>query len=173
MPAPDLETERQAVEAAIRAAFAGVDRAGGVSWTEADVIDDWGTDEERAEARALDKERSWESLVDDPTWDHEIGGGRFSFLDPIGFRYYMAPAMIRCARSGHGEFTSYALSVDGNFKRRLVSLFTPAQASATARFIRYMIRVDSRSAEDPLEEWKIAYRLYWKDFDRGSPRAEV
>jgi hypothetical protein len=162
----DLEAERHAVEAAIRAAFKGVDRAGGVSWSQSVIVDNFGTSHEEAAARALDTERSWEQLVDDSAWIEEPGLGGFNFLDPIGFRYYMAPAMIRCARRSYGEFTSFALNIDYKFKRNLVSLFTPAQAHATARFIRFMIRADPEDANGG--DWKIAYKSYWHAFDRGS-----
>ena len=47
-----LKAEQLAVEADIRAAFAGVTREGGVSWTETDAIDYNSTAAEVAEARA-------------------------------------------------------------------------------------------------------------------------
>lgn len=94
------EKDRERLIQRIYAAFRGVTRDGGISWTETGVIDDYGTDEERARARLEDTDRSWEELVDDPRWGPDTGWGGYSFLDAIGFRYYLAPAMVRAVRSG-------------------------------------------------------------------------
>src|SRR5262245_4001453 len=118
-----LKSEQTAVEAEIREAFKGVGRDGGVSWTESINVDlPHGYEDDRAAARAKDVEKCWEDLVDDPAWRHDMGVGGFNFLDPIGYRYYIAPAMIRCAREGGCESTGYALGIVGNFKEDLVSL---------------------------------------------------
>jgi hypothetical protein len=54
-----LAAEQRQLEAAIRDAFRAVDRRGGISWSEADAIDNYASDEERAAARARDTEPSW------------------------------------------------------------------------------------------------------------------
>jgi len=82
--------------------FADVGREGGVSWSETVVLDDRGTDEERAEARAQDTETSWQELIDDSEWQPELSFDWY-FLDAIGFRYYLPAAMIRCVRSGYNN----------------------------------------------------------------------
>lgn len=163
---PEFLLEQLAVEAEIRAAFRGVTREGGISWSEATVIDDYGEEHERAAARLLDREASWESLVDDPSWRHDSHSGGFPFLDPIGFRYYIAAAMVRSVRGLDPEQTGYALSIDSQFNRNLVSLFTPEQARATARFVRFMIAFD-----DPIvcKTWTEAYRVYWRHFEPCPP----
>lgn len=164
---PELRPEQLAVEAEIRAAFRGVTREGGVSWSETDVIDSYGDEKEQDAARALDREICWEELVDDPSsWVDEHGIGSFNFLDPIGFRYYMAPAMIRCTRRLYGEFTSYALMIDSEYTKNRVSLFTPEQARATARFVRFMIAVADDNYGDA---WVDAYRVYWSQFEPSPP----
>jgi hypothetical protein len=81
--------------AEVYAAFKGVTREGGVSWSETRVMDGFGTEEQCVAARASDTEHSWEELVDDPRWRADMGVGGFAFLDAIGFRYYLAPALIR------------------------------------------------------------------------------
>lgn len=166
MPTPDLERERVAVEAAIRTAFKGVDRAGGVSWSESRVIDNSGTPEQKATARAADTEQYWEALVDDPSWNDEPGVGGFNFLDPVSFRYYMAPAMVRCVRRGHGDFISYALTIRSDFKRGLISKFTNAQLRTTARFIDFMHRAEPPNMYGG--EWDDAYKSYWQALDHDS-----
>jgi hypothetical protein len=165
-----LERERQAVEAKIREAFRGVTRTGGITWSESVILDGDGSGRTREQARALDTESRWEDLVDDKDWHHEVGIGGFNFLDPIGFRYYIAPAMIRCIRENGGEFISYALRIDGEFKRDLVSLFDARQSHATARFVRLMIAVHVTNHDDIYgKPWSDAYKIYWKKWDKGTP----
>lgn len=166
---PYLAKEQQAVEAIIRAAFGGVTREGGVSWSESEVIDEYGGAADRAAARERDRESCWEDLVDDPEWEHEAGIGGFYFLDPVGYRYYIAPAMIRCARIGYGEFIGYALTIDNEFMQSLVTLINPDQRSAIARFVRFMITTHD-AADDEIygRSWKEAYQLFWKEWDTGS-----
>lgn len=89
---------REALIREIYTAFAGVSREGGVSWSEAYVIDMNGEEGERRIDRAQDKDTRWEELVDNSDWDMERGIGGWSFLDPIGFRYYLPAAMIRLLR---------------------------------------------------------------------------
>ena len=98
-----LREEATRVEDHIRRVFKGVKRDGGISWSGALVVDRRGSDDEIAAAALQDRESCWENLVDDPEWDEEPGMGGFNFLDPIGFRYYIAPAMIRCTRRGGGS----------------------------------------------------------------------
>jgi hypothetical protein len=162
-----LRREQASVESQIREAFRDVTREDGTSWSESVIVDGDGSGRTREQARAEDTERCWEELVDDASWDHEAGMGGFNFLDPIGFRYYIAPAMIRCLRDGYGESIAYALTVDGDFKRGLVSLITPRQAHVIARFVRFMIAVHSAIGDDIYREpWADAYKMYWRQWDR-------
>lgn len=161
-----LQRELAAVEAEIRSAFHGVTREGGVSWTEAAAID--GTPElpDEQAARAMDTERGWEELVDDPAWIHEPGIGGLNFLDPIGFRYYLAPAMIRCCREGWGEFTAYAMRLLGEYAEEQASLVTPEQAAAVIRFLRCMRALDQARASVCVDEaWSNALTS-WERWDR-------
>lgn len=161
--------EQAAVEAQIREAFRGVTREGGVSWSEAKVVDLYGYDHERVAARAKDTERRWEDLVDDRAWEHEVGVGGFNFLDSIGYRYYIAPAMIRCIRRGGGEFISYALRIDNDFKRDLACLINPKQAHAIARFVRLMVAIHADAGDDIYgPAWTDAYTSHWRAFDKGN-----
>jgi hypothetical protein len=168
MVPPHLIPEQAAVEAAIRAAFKGVGRAGGVSWSEAWIIDDYGNEEECAAARARDTERSWEDLVDDPNWDDERGVGGFSFLDAIGFAYYIAPAMVRDVRRGCSAYLAFTLDI-GGFRRTQVAALDEAQGAAIARFLRFMIATCEADGDDDIgvESWRRAYDSHWRQFDRG------
>lgn len=168
-PLPDhLFRAAQEVEAAIRSAFRGVTREGGISWIESESIDlNWCQRDERA--RTNDKEQSWEILLDDPNWCHESGIGGFNFLDAIGYRYYIAPAMIRCMRDRSGEFTAYALTIDGDFAERRASAINPGLAAAIACFLRFMCAVHSFKHDHIYGEiWRDAYIRHWRQFDPGS-----
>lgn len=74
----------------ITAAFDGVRRENGVSLSEAQVVDDYGSEEERAEARKQDTEKRWQDV---PEKDIAYGHISLAYFDEIGFRYYI-PAYI-------------------------------------------------------------------------------
>ena len=102
---------REEVTAQIRCAFDGVAR-GAITLHEARVIDFYGTDEERQEARAQDTEACWQQV---PATAIEAHWQIFPFLCPESFRYYL-PAYLCFALhqpdSLAAEFTLYALDCD-------------------------------------------------------------
>ncbi len=155
----NLQVERDDLIEAIYVAFAGVTRQGGVSWSEANVLDNYGSMEERLAARAGDKDTCWQALVDDPEWnpDHTH---HFSFLDAIGFRYYLAPAMIRGIRASTSEIAFHLTLQKGKLKgyiSRKWSLLKPDQLRCVKRFITYMDAVE----EGCCGEWADAFYSYW------------
>lgn len=90
------DAERAAkLEREVRRAFAGVTREGGMSWTDAWAFDGG---ERAASPTFPDGERSWEELIDDRRWDPDVQR-LFPFLDPIGARYYLGPALVRALRA--------------------------------------------------------------------------
>lgn len=153
------------MEAEIRKAFSGVTREGGISWSEADAMDAYAMPAERAAARARDTENRWEELVDDPRWRDDLGAGGFSFLDPIGYRYYLAPVMIRCARRGYSDLLPSPLVLTKAHAKKGVELLTPEQAAAVARFIRLMLET---ADEHDAGEWREAYESGWCNLARMS-----
>ncbi|MBY0312187.1 MAG: hypothetical protein K2W85_08965 [Phycisphaerales bacterium] len=168
--AKHIQRERQAVEAQIREAFRGVTRDGGVSWRESMVIDGYGSSLDQEQARALDTERRWEDLVEDPAWIHEPHEGGLTFLDPIGFRYYIAPLMIRCIRENGGDHVSFNLERESEWALEQSSLLNAQQAHVIARFIRLMITVHLDNDDDIYgRHWIDAYKKRWRRHDRGTP----
>jgi hypothetical protein len=174
MSRDELDVERDALIGQIKDAFRGVSRDGGVSWREASVIDDYGSDDERDAARALDTEKTWMELLGPGAWEWRPGS-QLSFLDPIGFRYYLAPAMILCAEGTLDINIQFHLQRPPTAWEGLVrdswSLFNRKQTLAIGRFLRFMIRVDKlRWADAALEldelddpmGWREAYEGYWK-----------
>jgi len=75
----------------IDAAFAYVPLGNGVSLGEADVIDDYGDDEQRAAAREHDELHDWQQIPDD---DIENNSYALCFMDEEGLRFYL-PAYMR------------------------------------------------------------------------------
>ena len=167
----DLQSEHQAVIEEIHAAFADVSREGGVSWSEAEVRDRCGTDEERAAARAKDIDRHWSDLIDNSEWQ-DTGIGGFSFLDPIAIRYYLPAAMIRTMNDDWNGDLTFRLTIPanpsnprhhlrrGNFALGSLSLLDDRQCRCIARFIKYMIARDE-TASDFESEWRNVYESYW------------
>jgi hypothetical protein len=144
----------------INRAFYGVTREGGVSLHEADVIDDYyGSMEERAEARKLDTETRWQD-VPDP--DIEQNSSILSFLDPIGFHYYIPAYMVWTLEnlwislSFSADSTIYALTLEGedlkNWKLERFSLFNQEQAQAICQFLRYMVNIKKISDCDDAQK---------------------
>ena len=106
---PNYEARKAALIEEITAAFDGVSRQGGVSMLEARVIDDYGSDEERAKARRQDNETRWQDVPDE-----KIGGGNgheaLSFLDPIGFHYYLPAYLVWYLRNVDSDWDHNTLS---------------------------------------------------------------
>lgn len=157
--------ERDALLAEIYEAFPGGSRQGGVSWSEADVIDDYGTAEERAAARAKDRDSRWQDLLDDPNWNPEAGG-RWSFLDAVGFRYYLPAAMVRAVRQGWDSGVLFHLRLpEGDLRGYTQSQWTLLnlpQRLCVKRFLQYMGVVSGCRTEMSEEYgWFAALRSYW------------
>lgn len=164
----ELVQEREQLVAVIYEAFAGVTRNGGVSWSETEVIDLHGTPEERATARAQDKDTSWEELVEQGEWEIFDGAGAMSFLDAVGFRYYMPAAMLQAIQREYGEEVAFALTlkVDDLREHRLSKwvLLSEAQRQCIARFLRYMMAVTEFQRDTTWHKtWKEALESYWQE----------
>lgn len=174
----EAEGERRAqgvrvagVIAMIARAFQQVQREDGVSLHEADVLDSYGTDSQRAAARRKDVDTSW---CDVPAADIEHYHAVFSFLDPKGFRYYIPAYMTwslrnyQSSRSMTVDSTIYALALHDqaelrDYQLERYSLLTNEEGGAVLAFLRYMAhetdgRVDDRAARD-------AIRKYWSKFE--------
>lgn len=164
-----LSAERDALIADIHRHFADVTRVGGVSWSESEVIDDWGSEEDCATARARDTEASWTELVDDPEWSTWTGFGGFSFLDGIGFRYYAAAAMVRCLSTIEDCGVLFHLDRPRSDKlaKQQLAKFTPVQSVCVARFLDFMARaVESTFSRDDADfaGWRAALESRWIEF---------
>jgi hypothetical protein len=161
----ELVAERDALLAEIFATFGRVTREGGVSMSEAFVVDSYGTLEERATARERDTDRHWQELVEDPDLNPWGWYLLYPFLDPIGFRYYLPVAMVLSVRSGDDEAIQAHLTwteTGGDWQLNQWSLLDPAQKNCVKRFLQYMWGVcehEDRDAE--AQAWKATLESYW------------
>ncbi len=177
--------ERDALRAEIYAAFAGVTREGGVSWTESREIDNYVMDQaawmaNRAAARAKDIDTNWEQVVEDPEWNGATGIGGWNFVDEIGFRYYLPVAMARFLRGDWADIgLIFSLTLGETLPESRLqqwSLLDERQRRCVKRFIEYQYIAESAAVLNPpewesvddivfgdLEGWEEAYKSYWKD----------
>ncbi len=88
----------------ITEAFLYVSRGNGIMLSEAWVIDAYGSDEERAAAKAQDTDTHWQEVPED---DISFGYLCLSYLDPVSFRYYLPAYMIWTLKNyGHTDSTT-------------------------------------------------------------------
>ena len=146
-------------------AFQGVTRKGGTSWTEAAVIDNYGSEEQMARARAEDRDMRWQEVALDPTWSGATSwGSEWSFLDPIGYRYYLPAALVSFVRKPNPETSLvYSINPDSDYSLEQQSLLTAEQRASVARALRYLAYEELKVYSE--SEWVEPYIAYWHQFD--------
>jgi hypothetical protein len=174
---PDLEQRRVAILAEIEAAFRSASRRGGVSWTETGAIDDYGSEQDRATAQALDQDTHWSELVNDAEWDpQEQHWGGFHFLDAIGFRYYLPALMTRSLQTRPHSTMFYAIAFGWNDpdeprSRNKYEKFDSRQLRCVAAFVRFaadhqkwLESIDPHAHIHSMP-WEGLYESGWKRLD--------
>jgi len=158
---------------AIRSAFAGTPR-GAITIHEAEVIDEYGSAEERREARMRDTEEDWGEVPDD---DIEECTAALCHLDREGWRYYIPAYMIwslrnfRTSDSVVSDFTIYTFDLTHenrllrNYQLERFSLLSQEQARAVCRFLRFMV---SHDGDADGEVAQLALDKYWGRFCNSS-----
>lgn len=168
---PEQTIERDALIAEIRAAFADVSLGDGVSWNQGIEIDRYAQPDEIAAARATDAHLPWDRFATDTGWCVSPGIGGFTFLDPIGYRFYLPAAMIRCMTDPHADDSTgcmpYHLTLSEEFEHYKLdqwSLLNDRQRQCAARFVRWMATVEQEGEweEHNVEDWTTAYESYWR-----------
>lgn len=164
----NFEQHKSTLIAQIHAAFKGVKREGGVTLHEAWLIDCCASDKQRVRARKLDTERRWEDV---PASDIENYYSILSFLDPIGFRYYLPAYMVWTLQNyEHSGSTSvdntiYALNFTPRLREHCMEkfrLFTLEQSAAICAFLTFMA-----TEQEGFADARVAYQAwenYWKRF---------
>ena len=170
MSPEDISRIRDGVIDDIIIAFECVSRENGVSLHEAQVIDEYGTETEKEEARRLDTEGRWQDV---PDKDIERHNSILCFVDLIGWRYYLAAYMVWVLRnylasdSFSKDSTIYSLRIDKNsdleehFQQRF-DILSQEQSRSVCRFLRFMReyaegRCDSNAADE-------AIQFHWGQF---------
>lgn len=170
---PYDEVACDALLADIRRAFADVRRGDGVTLHEAAVIDDYGSTQERAEARKLDTDERWWDVPDE---DIESFDAALNFLDPVGFLYYV-PAYLSWTLRNFETSESSAVDAVGfglsnvhllgdeelaAWNRDRWSRFTREQGAVILRFLRFTNDLQTR---DPnLRFLTSPIEPYWLQF---------
>jgi hypothetical protein len=97
-----------------------------------------------------------------------------AFFDAIGFRYYLAPALIHSLRGGGDEFCIYALGISDGYQTTWFELCTPEQRHAVARFLRWQLACNRElnRGEIDRQQLMIAYRSGWDEWDLGGGERE-
>ncbi len=145
---------------AIRSAFAGVSRAGGVSLHETRVLDDCGSDAERAAARVNDTDIDWQDVPDSHIEKPDLS---LLFLDPIGFRYYLPAYMMweleQCSRADGVDCNTHGdvLSSLGFDKPNFV-LLNREQERAVCKFLQFFAEYGD---EQEKRDARAALKWYW------------
>ncbi|MEM9525196.1 MAG: DUF6714 family protein [Bacteroidota bacterium] len=136
-----METDIAELKTAIHQAFAKVRLGAGVSWREADVIDDYGSAQARAAARAQDEQVDWSKIP-----YNLIGSLRYqsvtSFFDEEGFRFHLPIIMLYVLDEYQ---TSDSVIIGGLISRltdkrgnKLRTILNEEQTSCVRQFLRLL-----------------------------------
>lgn len=167
----ELKEERDRLVTMIYEAFDGVTREGGLSWRQAELEDELSfTTEQFEDAGKKDSEARWHDLVRSHIFDFPLCA--WSFLDPIGFRYYLAPCMLTCLQTGQDEsgiqfHLSIAYISDSSVEHRLKqwSMLNERQCKCVARFVQIMGAWDrAYHATNHPNDWEYALEAHWDKF---------
>ncbi len=142
-------------------AFAEVSLGNGVSLHEADMIDDYGTDEEQAAARRQDELLDWQRIPDEDMENHSFV---LCFMDDEGLRFHL-PAYMRFTLRRYRE--SESMSTDSTLYRlcdpdcikRLLAYLTGQQIDAIKTFLNTCLEIrdgglDVRYVPLALRQWQ-------------------
>jgi hypothetical protein len=170
-----VATEEGEIIEEIRSAFAGVPR-GATTIHEAEVMDVYGTDAQRQEARRIDTEEQWDEIHPGSIADCTAA---LSYLDPEAWRFYLPAYMTWTLRHFHlgaayggattvPDHTIYSLDLSGHdpgvreHKMERFRLLDEAQSRAVCRFLYLMAEHDDRVDADAAIE---ALAAYWHRFE--------
>ena len=137
------------------------------------MIDNYGTDEERAEARKKDRDGRWQDVPHKHLAD-VCGIGGMSFFDPIGWRYYL-PAYMTWILSG-GE-TCDSIASDSLFYWLIINrrnqdyyqprynALKPEEKEAVRAFLRF-VSGGGLAVDWYMEDANTALANYWEKLEK-------
>ncbi|MEI7985438.1 MAG: DUF6714 family protein [Armatimonadota bacterium] len=147
--------------------FRHVTRSGGVSWIEAEVIDGYGSKEERVKARASETDQNWMDVaLDTKRWENNWGP--WGFLDDIGFRYYLVAAIARDIILDKQTLNpSFFCPRSLNFGHRYL---LPQERTFIAQYVQYKSELPKRNAlMAVLEEADMTFEQYLESGETWTP----
>lgn len=157
----------------VYAAFEGVTREGGVSWSQAYAIDMNADAAEYEKAGREDRDSSWTEVLQNEAWAPGGLSGGFIFLDAIGFRYYLPAAMIRELNEVESTSIERRLNLPpkGAKGRKFCiekwQMLSDRQRRCVAKFILFAIERElaaDQANTDLLTEFELAWENYWSEF---------
>lgn len=161
-----MDDEAIAIIEAIHAAFHGVPR-GEITLHEAEVIDGYGSEKQRAKARRVDTDREWEEVPDEHVAECTTA---LCHVDARSWRYYIPSYMewslrhLRTTRSAAVDATIYTLDPSTSdaelvaYSKQRYRQLTGEQSRVVHRFLRYMAQQGDH-ADDVVA--RRALRAYW------------
>ncbi|MEM8779523.1 MAG: DUF6714 family protein [Cyanobacteria bacterium P01_G01_bin.49] len=149
----------------IEAAFKGVSLDGGIGIYEAEVIDDYGDEEERNKAKIKDS-TSWVKWEEIPKEILKRYYTTFCFVDSKGFKF-LIPAYMRFTLkyceiddSASIDATIYALQPSNYNFDGFAQLLNKKQKKVISRFLEYLILEVGENWVDT-DVALLAYEAYW------------
>lgn len=106
-----MSPRSEEIEAMIADAFNGVRLGSGVSLHETLVIDQHGTDAQRARARAVDEHNDWFKLINLPALKELAWIGGLSFYDAEGLRFHLPAYLTLAVRNFECEEAGNVLEI--------------------------------------------------------------
>ncbi|RYG27150.1 hypothetical protein EON82_00390 [bacterium] len=161
-----LVVDRNSLVNLIEVAFRDVGLGRGTLWKEARALSGEDvrveTPVERRESALL----RWTDVAEDPEWAPGHRLGAWSSLDPVGFRFYLPAAMLRCLRGGASLGVCHALTLpmygDDEICHHRWSLLDEAQRACVRRFAEFMRDLAHENGDEgEREAWQDALDGYW------------
>jgi hypothetical protein len=154
---------KEALITKIEAAFSGVKLGGGISWREADVIDDYGSKEQRRLARLQDEKEDWTKipleLIGDLRYQAVL-----SFLDMEGLKYYLPICMIYFLKKGNENGSAIIDSIIFTLtdEKKIIKLKSHLNNEQLACVKSFLLRdVESRGYSGKKESTRKLINDYW------------
>lgn len=156
---------REELPARIERAFCAVQRDGGVSLHQMDVLDGYGDPVALACAEAMDPEQHWQDVGEEKLTSPRIGQS-LVFLDAKGYRFYV-PAYMRlvvralggAAPCAHGLW--FSLRGDAYHQHHHYTLLSDEQRRTIAHFLVVMQACGDQDARRDARECLASYWHAW------------
>jgi hypothetical protein len=139
--------------------FQGVTLGSGISWSRSMQLDDG-----KPISIGNQLDQPWILLVDDANWISDPAIGGLNYLDADGFRYYIAPIMIRCIRGDMSiaQVADCLYPTADDFRESQWRALSIEQRAAIAEFLLYCEhKCHTTGLLENAAACKRAYSSYW------------